>query len=71
MPDLWHATRYIRTSSNPMGGILFKVFIHLNFWGCISSCAFYHFCVLFVCFFCCFFVVFFVLFFFFCIVFLG
>ena len=62
MQDLCHATRCVRTSSNPTGAILIKVFPHLNFWGCIFSCVFIIFCVLFVCFcfdFCCFFVMYF------------
>ena len=56
MQDLCHAARYIRMSSNPTGGCLI-IFSTFTFWGCIFSCAFYNFCVLFVCFdflcFCC------------------
>ena len=40
------------------GSHSYKAFPHLNFWGCIFSCAFYYFCVcclfVFVLIFCCF-----------------
>ena len=51
----------------------YKVFPHLNFWGCIFHVRFIIFCVLIVCLFFFFFFFFFVSFYFcvFCIVFLG
>ena len=74
MQDLCHATRYIRTSSNPTGGILIKFFHNKIFGIVFFSCAFLLFfvCCLFLFrfdFFCVFFFFFFLLFFF--IVFLG
>ena len=61
MQELCHATRYVRTSSNPMGGILIKFFPHLNF-GVVFFMCFLFFCVypIFVLiFFVCFFVLYF------------
>ena len=49
--DLCHATRYIRTSSNPTGYILIKFFSTFNFLGCVFLC------VLLLFFVCCFFLV--------------
>ena len=36
MQDLCHATRYVRTSSKPMGGILIK-FLHIQILGLYFS----------------------------------
>ena len=49
MQDLCHATRYIRTISNPMRGIIIKFFHILIFWGCIFSCAFLFFVLFLFC----------------------
>ena len=49
MQDLCHATRYIRTSSNPTGGILLK-FLYISIFSC--AFLFIFLCVLFFVFFC-------------------
>ena len=46
MQDLCHATRYVRTSSNPMGRHSYKVFTHLNFGVVFFSCVCVCVCVL-------------------------